>query len=151
MLWCQCLGPIPLDTLDTAALGGTLLKEVQLHVALLRRGPPAPTARTELLGWWRRFGITPFCHVSLVCKCPFLFSWSSVLAMAELPLLYIVPSPPRVVPHPLLFPGGGWGTVTWSTQNFRCGSLCCCVGGCVVGRYHLHPLHSWQDILLTFA
>ena len=29
--------------------------------------------------------------------------------------------------------------------------LCCCVGGCVVGHYHLHPLHSWQDILLTFA
>ena len=24
---------------------------------------------------------------------------------------------PRVVPHPLSFPGGGWGTVTWSTQN----------------------------------
>ena len=22
---------------------------------------------------------------------------------------------------------------------------------CVVGHYHLHPLHSWQDILLTFA
>ena len=30
------------------------------------------------------------------------------------------PPPPLVVPHPLSFPGGGggWGTVTWSTQNF---------------------------------
>ena len=43
-----------------------------------------------------------------------------------------VPSPPRVVPHSLSFPGGGWGTVTWSTQNFSlrlivllCGWLCC--------------------------
>ena len=26
--------------------------------------------------------------------------------------------PPLVVPHPLSFPGGGGGTVTWSTQNF---------------------------------
>ena len=26
--------------------------------------------------------------------------------------------PPLVVPHPLSFPRGGWGTVTWSTQNF---------------------------------
>ena len=34
---------------------------------------------------------------------------------------------------------------------FRCGSLCCCVGDCVVGHCHLYPLHSWQDILLTFA
>ena len=25
------------------------------------------------------------------------------------------------------------------------------LGDCVVGHYHLHPLHSWQDILLTFA
>ena len=29
--------------------------------------------------------------------------------------------------------------------------LCCCVGDCVVGHCHLYPLHSWQDILLTFA
>ena len=34
---------------------------------------------------------------------------------------------------------------------FRCGSLCCCVGDYVVGHCHLYPLHSWQDILLTFA
>ena len=29
-----------------------------------------------------------------------------------------VPSPSLVVPHPLSFPGWGWGTVTWSTQKF---------------------------------
>ena len=53
-------------------------------------------------------------------------------------------SPPHVVPHPLSLSGGG---VTWSSQNFSlrlivllCGSLCC---GAL--------LHSWQDILLTFA
>ena len=28
-----------------------------------------------------------------------------------------VPPPPIVVPHPLSFPRGGWGTVTWSTQK----------------------------------
>ena len=36
-------------------------------------------------------------------------------------------------------------------KNFCYGSLCCCVGDCVVGHCHLYPLHSWQDILLTFA
>ena len=63
------------------------------------------------------------------------------------------PPPPRVVPHPLSFPGGGGagGASLGQPKIFRCGSLCCCVGGCVVGHYHLHPLHSWQDILLTFA
>ena len=25
------------------------------------------------------------------------------------------------------------------------------MGDCVVGHCHLYPLHSWQDILLTFA
>ena len=58
--------------------------------------------------------------------------------------------PPRVVPHPLSFPGGG-GASLGQPKIFRCGSLCCCAGGCVVGHYHLHPLHSWQDILLTFT
>ena len=29
-----------------------------------------------------------------------------------------LPPPPLVVPHPLSFPKGGWGTVTWSTENF---------------------------------
>ena len=63
-----------------------------------------------------------------------------------------LPSTPRVVPHPLSFPGGGGGRASLGQPKiFRCGSLCCCVGGCVVGHYHLHPLHSWQDILLTFA
>ena len=65
--------------------------------------------------------------------------------------LKVVPSPPRVVPHPLSFPGGGGGGSLGQPKIFRCSSLCCCVGGCVVGHYHLHPLHSWQDILLTFA
>ena len=60
------------------------------------------------------------------------------------------PPPPLSFPAPCRSPGGGGG-VTWSTQIFRCGSLCCCVGDCVVGHGHLYPLHSWQDILLTFA
>ena len=60
--------------------------------------------------------------------------------------------PPLVVPHPLSFPGGGGGGPSLGQPKiFRCGSLCCCVGDCVVGHYHLHPLHLWQDILLTFA
>ena len=57
--------------------------------------------------------------------------------------------PPLVVPHPLSFPGGG-GSLG-QPKIFRCGTLCCCVGDCVVGHCHLYPLHSWQDILLTFA
>ena len=52
---------------------------------------------------------------------------------------------------PLVVPRGGWGASLGQPKIFRCGSLCCCVGGCVVGHYHLHPLHSWSDILLTFA
>ena len=61
------------------------------------------------------------------------------------------PSLSLVLPHPLSFSRVGWGTVTWSTQNFCYGSLCCCVGDCVVRHCHLYPLYSWQDILLTFA
>ena len=38
--------------------------------------------------------------------------------------------------------GGGGGPSLGQPKIFRCGSLCCCVGGCVVGQYHLHPLHS---------
>ena len=34
------------------------------------------------------------------------------------PYKFSLPPPPLVVPHPLSFPRGGWGTVTWSTQNF---------------------------------
>ena len=66
-------------------------------------------------------------------------------------LPYIIsPPPPLVVPHPLSFPRGGVASLG-QPQIFRCGSLCCCVGDCVVGHCHLYPLHSWQDILLTFA
>ena len=46
-------------------------------------------------------------------------------------------------PLPLLFPGGG-GSLG-QPKIFRYGSLCCCVGDCVVGHCHLYPLHSWQD------
>ena len=59
--------------------------------------------------------------------------------------------PPLVVPHPLSFPGGGGGASLGQPKFFRCGSLWCCVGDCVVGHCHFYPLHSWQDILLTFA
>ena len=55
-------------------------------------------------------------------------------------------SPPLVVPR-----GGGGGPSLGQPKIFRCGLLCCCVRDCVVGHYHLHPLHSWQDILLTFG
>ena len=60
---------------------------------------------------------------------------------------------PLVIPHPFSFPppGGGGGASLGQPKIFRCGSLCCCVGGCVVGHCHLYPLYSWQDILLTFA
>ena len=54
--------------------------------------------------------------------------------------------------------GTDWLTVNLSSRCtaegnriFRCGSLCCCVGDCVVGHCHLYPLHSWRDILLIFA
>ena len=64
----------------------------------------------------------------------------------------LYPPPPFIVPHPLSFPGGGGGGPSLGQpKNFRCSSLCCCVGDCVVGHCHLYPLHSWQDILLTFA
>ena len=59
--------------------------------------------------------------------------------------------PPLVLPHPMSFPGGGGGASLGRPKIFRCGSLCCCVGDCVVGHCHLYPLYSWHDILLTFA
>ena len=62
-----------------------------------------------------------------------------------------IPSPPLDVAHPLSFPGGGGGGSLGQPKIFRCGSLCCCVGDCVVGHCHLYPLYSWQEILLTFA
>ena len=55
-------------------------------------------------------------------------------------------SPPLVVPR-----GGAGGPSPGQPKIFRYGSLCCCVGDCVVGYCHLYPLYSWQDILLTFA
>ena len=60
------------------------------------------------------------------------------------------------VPPPLSFPTpcvprGGGGASLGQPKIFCCGSLCCCVGDCVVGHCHLYPLYSWQDILLTFA
>ena len=45
---------------------------------------------------------------------------------------------PRVVPRPLSFPRGGWGTVTWSTQKF---SLC--------GRRVPVVYGEWDTILGT--
>ena len=61
------------------------------------------------------------------------------------------PPPPLSFPTPCRSPGGGGGPSLGQPKNFRCGSLCCCVGDCVVGHCHLYPLHSWRDILLTFA
>jgi len=58
--------------------------------------------------------------------------------------------PPLSFPTPCRSPGRG-GPSLGQPKIFRCGSLCCCVGDCVVGHCHLYPLHSWQDILLTFA
>ena len=54
---------------------------------------------------------------------------------------------------------GIWPSSSWRAAHALQGGTAappvlpplCCVDGCVVGHYHLHPLHSWQDILLTFA
>ena len=62
-----------------------------------------------------------------------------------------IPSPRLSFPTPCRSPGGGGGPSLGQPKIFRCGSLCCSVRDCVVGHYHLHPLHSWQDILLTFG
>ena len=76
------------------------------------------------------------------------------------PYLLLTKNPNCVHLSDCLLAGSGtdWLTVNLSSRCtaegnriFRCGSLCFCLGGCVVGHYHLHPLHSWQDILLTFA
>ena len=62
------------------------------------------------------------------------------------------PPPPLSFPTPCRSPGGGGGGPSLGQPKIlRCGSLCCCVGDCVVGHYHLYPLHSCrQDILLPF-
>ena len=64
-----------------------------------------------------------------------------------------LPSPPLPLsfPTPYRSPRGGGGPSLGQPKIFRYGSLCCCVGDCVVGHCHLHPLYSWLDILLTFA
>ena len=59
--------------------------------------------------------------------------------------------PPLSFPTPCRSPGGGGGPSLGQPKIFRCGSVCCCVGDCVVGHCHLYPLHSLRDILLTFA
>ena len=62
------------------------------------------------------------------------------------------PPPPLSFPNPCLPPGGGDGGPSLGQPKFfRCASFFCCVGDCVVGHCHLYPLHSWEDILLTFA
>ena len=81
----------------------------------------------------------------------FVCSKASYLVPPAKIILWAYPPPPFVVPHPLSFPGGGGGPTLGQPKIFHCGSLCCCVGDCVVGHCHLYPLHSWQDILLTFA
>ena len=67
-----------------------------------------------------------------------------VVAQGEGTPLPVLPSPP--CPSP----GGGGGS-PGQHKMFCYGSLCCCVGDCVVRHCHLYPLYSWQDILLTLA
>ena len=74
-----------------------------------------------------------------------------ILYLGHCGLGVVTPPPPLSFPTPCRSPGGGGGPSLGQPKIFRCSSLCCCVGDCVVGHYHLHPLHSWQDILLTFA
>ena len=56
------------------------------------------------------------------------------------------PPPPCRSP-PLVVPRGGVGDRHLVNPKFFVAAHCVVVG-C---HYHLHPLHSWQDILLTFA
>ena len=98
----------------------------------------------------------PLCHaeecITSICICCTVCLSVFYPHFTYLPIPTLeVPPPPPVVPHPLSFPGGWWGTVTWSTQHFSLRLIVLLLGDCVVGHYHLHPLHSWQDILLTFA
>ena len=62
------------------------------------------------------------------------------------------PPPPLFCPTPCPSAVAGVGNRHLvNTKSFCHGSLCCCVGDCVVRHCHLYPLYSWQDILLTFA
>jgi hypothetical protein len=65
----------------------------------------------------------------------------------------LMQSTPRpLCPAPPLVLLGGRGGASLGQHKFFCyGSLCRCVGDCVVRHCHLYPLYSWQDILLTFA
>ena len=74
-----------------------------------------------------------------------------VVDIALWPLPQVPLPPPLVVPHPLSFPGGGGGASLGQPKIFRCGSLCCCVGDCVVGHYHLYPLKWVPKNLLAPA
>ena len=56
------------------------------------------------------------------------------------------PPLPLVVPHPLSFPTGGVGDRHLVNPKFFVVAHCVVVGHC-----QLYPMHSWQDILLTFA
>ena len=60
-------------------------------------------------------------------------------------LVTVYGTPPLCRSPPLVVPRGGGGASLDQPKFFRCGSLCCCVGDCVVGHCHLYPLHSWQE------
>ena len=51
----------------------------------------------------------------------------------------VPPPPPLSFPTPCRSPGGGGGPSLGQPKIFRCGSLCCCVGDCIVGHCHLYP------------
>ena len=117
-------------------------------------GPPPPLPPqlkcTRKPGFWEHFLVVgeifsaPSAHA---IHCVHIAS-----CVLHIPCFPDYPHPPVSFPTPCRSPGGGGGGPSFGQPKiFHCGSLCCCVGGCVVGHYHLHPLHSWQDILLTFA
>ena len=76
---------------------------------------------------------------------------SLILAVYQVAFCIKYPPPPLSFPTPCRAPGGVGGPSLGQPKIFRCGSLCCYVGDCVVGHCHLYPLHSWRDILLSFA
>ena len=55
--------------------------------------------------------------------------------------------PPLSCPTPCLSPGGGGlgDRHLVKTKFFYYGSLCCCVGDCVVRHCHLYPLYPWHS------